>query len=186
MGPRVSDKRERLVDAAKHLIHVQGFNQTTLSDIARESNVPLGNVYYYFKTKEDIASAVIEERRNELCAMMSNCEQRTDPRERITAMLDGVMCNAEKLVEHGCPIGSLCHELGKTPSALSAKADGLIRTHIEWCTEQFRQMGCDEPEKLGVRAVAEIQGACLTAQALSDGQVMSEQIARVRDWVNEL
>ena len=46
---RTSDKRVRLVDAAKALIHKQGFNLSTLADIAQEADVPLGNVYYYFK-----------------------------------------------------------------------------------------------------------------------------------------
>ena len=186
MGPRISDKRERLVDAAKHLIHVQGYNQTTLSDIARESSVPLGNVYYYFKTKEDIAAAVIEERRNELCGMMSQCEKDEDPRQRIINMLDRMLSNADMLVEHGCPIGSLCHELGKNPSALSDQADGIIRKHIDWCTEQFAEMGRDDAYKLGVRAVADIQGACLAAHALGDNQVMVDQLDRLKDWVTEL
>ena len=53
-----------LIEAANKLIHRQGFNQTTLADIARESEVPLGNVYYYFRTKEEIGSALIEHRAN--------------------------------------------------------------------------------------------------------------------------
>ena len=53
------NKRSRLLEAANRLVHAQGFNQTTLADIAREAEVPLGNVYYYFKTKEDIGHALI-------------------------------------------------------------------------------------------------------------------------------
>jgi len=45
-------KRTRLINTASKLAHEHGFNQTTLADIARDSGVPLGNVYYYFKTKE--------------------------------------------------------------------------------------------------------------------------------------
>jgi len=42
--PRRTDKRVRLIEAAKVLIHQQGFNLTTLADIAQEADVPLGNV----------------------------------------------------------------------------------------------------------------------------------------------
>ena len=59
--PRTSNKRERLLAAARDLIHEQGFKPTTLADIARESDVPLGNVCYYFKSKDDIAGAIILE-----------------------------------------------------------------------------------------------------------------------------
>ncbi len=54
------DKRTRLVDTAAKLVHEQGFNRTTLADISRESRVPLGNVYYYFRTKEAIGEALID------------------------------------------------------------------------------------------------------------------------------
>ncbi|MBI3606932.1 MAG: TetR/AcrR family transcriptional regulator [Nitrospirae bacterium] len=57
-----TDKRTRLIEAANTLVQQQGFNQTTLADIALKSKVPLGNVYYYFKTKDDIGHALIEHR----------------------------------------------------------------------------------------------------------------------------
>ena len=50
---RRNDKRERLVQAADKLIYEQTFHTTTLANIAKLAEVPLGNVYYYFKTKED-------------------------------------------------------------------------------------------------------------------------------------
>jgi TetR/AcrR family transcriptional repressor of nem operon len=53
------DKRASLVNVAKSLIYKQGFNITTLADIANEADVPLGNVYYYFKAKKDIGMAVL-------------------------------------------------------------------------------------------------------------------------------
>ena len=48
---RRNDKRERLIEAADKLIYEQTFHTTTLADIAKLADVPLGNVYYYFKTK---------------------------------------------------------------------------------------------------------------------------------------
>ena len=42
------DKRSRLLSAAMGLAYQNGFGATSLADIAREAEVPLGNVYYYF------------------------------------------------------------------------------------------------------------------------------------------
>ena len=53
-------KRERLLSAASALLYQQGVENTTLADIAHAADVPLGNVYYYFKTKDEIVTAVIE------------------------------------------------------------------------------------------------------------------------------
>ena len=49
------DKRSRLVGAAVGLAYQNGFGATSLADIAREAKVPLGNVYYYFKTRTRLA-----------------------------------------------------------------------------------------------------------------------------------
>ena len=65
MRPR-NDKRTRLVDSANQLFHEQGVSNTTLANIAQLAEVPLGNVYYYFKSKESIVLAVIEFRRRQL------------------------------------------------------------------------------------------------------------------------
>jgi TetR/AcrR family transcriptional repressor of nem operon len=41
------------------LIQRQGIEKTTIADIARAADVPVGNVYYYFKTKDDLIEAAI-------------------------------------------------------------------------------------------------------------------------------
>ena len=58
-SPRTSGKRERLVASAAALFHHQGVQRTTLAEVATDADVPLGNVYYYFKTKDDLVAAVI-------------------------------------------------------------------------------------------------------------------------------
>ena len=54
--------RERLVTAAVQLLHQQGIERTTLADIAKAADVPPGNVYYYFKTRDELVRAVIAAR----------------------------------------------------------------------------------------------------------------------------
>src|SRR5260370_39533923 len=53
------NKRERLIVAAKLAFYRQGFSTTSLADVAALAEVPLGNVYYYFRTKDNLVSAVI-------------------------------------------------------------------------------------------------------------------------------
>src|SRR6267143_1760784 len=59
------DKRTRLIETATKLAYGRGFRETSLSDIAEAARVPVGNVYYYFKTKEELAEAVVERRLEE-------------------------------------------------------------------------------------------------------------------------
>lgn len=182
--PRTSDKRERLVKAAKQLIHEQGSAQTTLADIARESKVPLGNVYYYFKTKDDIVNAVIEERMDEFCGVLRRCDCERDPRCQLIALTKTISRMADVLAEKGCPIGSLVLELGKCPSSLSDRADAIVKRQIEWAAERFEQLGASEPRKRALHLVGAIQGACLTGHVLKDPKVVRQQMTELEDWIN--
>jgi AcrR family transcriptional regulator len=54
MGKPQPDKRTRLIETAMKLAYRNGFRETSLADIAQAAHVPVGNVYYYFKTKEEL------------------------------------------------------------------------------------------------------------------------------------
>jgi len=85
---RVSDKRERLIESAAKLFHQAGFKDTSIADIAKDSGVPLGNVYYYFNTKDDLAAAVIEQRTETIKGWTRQWEENPDPKERLFQLLD--------------------------------------------------------------------------------------------------
>jgi AcrR family transcriptional regulator len=51
---RHGPKRERLLVAAAGLMARQGFGQTSIRDVARETGFSLAGMYYYFKNKEDL------------------------------------------------------------------------------------------------------------------------------------
>ena len=72
-------KRERLIAAARQVLYEHGIEQATLADIAVAAEVPLGNVYYYFKTKDALVSAVIEVYRNYFAELSSQLSQQDEP-----------------------------------------------------------------------------------------------------------
>lgn len=180
---RSSNKRERLVAAARDLIHRQGFNQTTLADIAREADVPLGNVYYYFKTKEELAAAVIGERIRSWQEHQQDWAQEPDPRRRLVAFLDRLAGRSETIAAHGCPIGSLCQELDKQRTLLTGQADELLKLQLAWATEQFRLLGRADAAETGQQLLAAVQGTCVLTHALHDPTILTTQITRLKGWL---
>lgn len=185
---RTSDKKEKLLAAANTLIHKQGFHLTSLADIARASGVPLGNVYYYFKTKEDLGRAVVEERRQGQRAQLREWGEHTEPKARLLAFLEMPGQLSEVIAAHGCPVGSLCQELHKeeVAPALAERADAVLRDQLDWVTEQFRAMGQARAEELGVRFIAGLQGASLIANATGDAAVLTNMAQQTREWVEAL
>ena len=183
--PRISDKRERLISAADALIHRQGFYRTTLAHIAEEAKVPLGNVYYYFKTKEDICKAVIAERKQELSSMLKNCCRRREPKEALMNLIKAMISHSKDLAAAGCPLGGLCQELDEECAELMDSADSCMKYLVDWSTEQFRLMGKKRPEDLGFELVARIQGVILLGNVLSDSRQLKQQLTAVADWIDE-
>src|SRR6516162_4763354 len=107
-------KRERLIAAAMQLVHQQGIERTTLADIAKAADVPAGNVYYYFKTKDEVIAAVVDAHVQQVEALLAaiDAAHRT-PKARLKAFVDQFAAQSEVVAEFGCPLGSLCSELDK-------------------------------------------------------------------------
>jgi len=93
------EKRTVLVQSAKQLLHEQGFARTTLADVAQRSGVPLGNVYYYFKTKEAIAEAVIAAHEADLRGLFASwTTKHREPRERLRRLARAPLAPADSVV----------------------------------------------------------------------------------------
>jgi AcrR family transcriptional regulator len=181
---RTSNKLERLMDAARELIHQQGYNQTTLADIARKSGVPLGNVYYYFKTKDDIARAVLGEYKQSVLQQLSDVDEKEpDPKKRLAWFIKRMSGHKDEIASHGCPVGSLCQELNKESTQLAEHADAIIKVELKWATEQFKLIGRKDAADLAVQLVATLQGVSLLANAMKSPPLVGRQVSRLHDWV---
>lgn len=184
--PRKTDKRQRLIKAAKSLIRKQGFHLTTLADIAQEADVPLGNVYYYFKTKEAIGEAVIDSRARELAESMAKWEESTDPRDRLFAFVQEEVAAADETARSGCPMGGLCQELAKQGGQLSDAAAKLMSDTIEWAEKQFSAMGFGSSSRdLANQYIALIQGTALLTNTFKEPKLLVNLSASVRTWLDK-
>jgi AcrR family transcriptional regulator len=179
-------KRQQLVIAACELFHQQGVAATTLADIADRSGVPLGNVYYYFKTRDDIVAAAVEARSCEIQDLGALLEQRhRSPKTRLKALVGVVADQREGITAHGCPYGTLCAELvSQGEDASRSLAAGLMRSLVVWAEQQFRQMGRRDAGELAVELVAMYQGGAAVASALGDVNVFAQQARRMQRWLD--
>jgi TetR/AcrR family transcriptional regulator, transcriptional repressor for nem operon len=183
---RVSNKRERLIESACKLFHQSGFKDTSIADIAEDSGVPLGNIYYYFKTKEDLAAAVIEQRTETIKAQARKWEENPDPKARLLNLLDMQESMKNETAKYGCPIGSMCQELDKERPPVASEADGLMNWVLKWITRQFEEMGQKEADQFGLQLMSALQGCGVVANALKDPKVIEWEIARLKSWIAEM
>ena len=180
-------RRDKLVSAASLVIHKQGYTRTTLADIAKESDVALGSVYYYFKTKEDIAIDIIKRRLDHFDRMLIRATGTLDPLARLQALIQLWISDKQIDALYGCPIGSLCYELAKQNDNLSDEAAKPLRMLLQWADEQFRLLGKGEDSSsLALHLIAVLQGASLLANAFHDPEVIVQETDRLKVWLKEL
>ena len=138
-------KRERLVAGARVVIHQQGVEKTTIADIAREADVPVGNVYYYFKTKDELVEAAIDSHveTSKRCSAhwSATARRRRDSRRWSVSSPP----SASSQPEYGCPLGSLCSELDKRTDGLHLVCAEMLRLPIDWSEQQFRLSAAATP-----------------------------------------
>lgn len=83
-----AERRKELVDAAAYLFAEKGYENTSVRDILDAVGGAPGMFYYYFKSKQDIYVAVMEdfisERMSRKCEVMEDDERSFD--ERISAL----------------------------------------------------------------------------------------------------
>jgi TetR/AcrR family transcriptional regulator, transcriptional repressor for nem operon len=168
------------------MLHAQGVERTTLADIAEAAEVPVGNVYYYFKTKDELVESVIASHLEDLQAALVSLEQHRTPKARLKALVRMLMEQADLLAQSGCPHGSLCSELDKRddPSALSCSR--LLSAPIDWAEAQFRAMGRRDARDLAVGMMASYQGIALLTNAFRDPELMIREGRRLERWIDSL
>ncbi|QXE38692.1 TetR/AcrR family transcriptional regulator; helix-turn-helix transcriptional regulator [Streptomyces sp. GMY02] len=184
---RAADKRRRLTAEAARILHEQGVERTTLADIARAADVPVGNVYYYFKTKDELVLAALSEHSAHLDELTGRLDQLPDPRDRLKALIGAWIDQREIAARYGCPTGTLAVELDKrADGTLDAEAGTVIRRLLEWTGHQFRALDQPDPDDLALTLVSAYQGMSLLANALRDPDIMTRQGARLLDWLDSL
>jgi AcrR family transcriptional regulator len=182
-----TEPRERLTLAAAQLIHRQGFARTTLAEIADAAKVALGSVYYYFRSKDEIAAAIVEKRVADIDQLLLRKSTWPDPRARLEGLIEVWVEDRDIDARYGCPIGSLCYELAKGRGPLSAHSATPMRTLLDWCEEQFRALGRrkDAPV-LALHLVAALQGISLVANSLGEPEAIVREAAHLKNWLKEL
>ena len=179
-------KRERLVASAAELIHRQGVDATTLAEIAQAADVPTGNVYYYFKTRDDLVRAVIDQRTESFRELLHTLEQQPTAAARLKGLIRSWTDARELVAENGCPMGTLCSELNKQGDGLARDAAEVLALPIDWAEAQFREMGHADARELAITLLAGVQGATLLANTFHDPQIMTRQTRRLERWIDTL
>jgi TetR/AcrR family transcriptional repressor of nem operon len=167
-------------------LHEQGVEGTTIADIAEAADVPVGNVYYHFKTKDQLVQAAIDAHAQEVREALASLEQNRTPKSRLKAFVRMIASKGELTSRYGCPQGTLCSELDKRADPLARDAATLMQIPIGWAERQFREMGRRDARDLAVALIAAYQGISLLTNTLREPELMTREARRLERWIDSL
>ncbi|MFO0389945.1 MAG: TetR/AcrR family transcriptional regulator [Alphaproteobacteria bacterium] len=183
------NKRDRLIDSAAELFHRFGLTTTSLADIAKHADIPIGNVYYYFKTKDELAIAAIDKRRKQFQAAFETLNETFPaPRQRLTEMLGYYDRVRDEYTRHGCPIGRIIEDADTEKDTVARAAAEVFDDFLKWAGRQFEALGhsSDAAKSYAITLLAGIEGCVIMAKAFNNPQIMTDELARLTSWLESL
>jgi AcrR family transcriptional regulator len=182
-----TDSQTRLLEAAEEVTYRYGFENASLADIANAASVPLGNIYYYFKTKDEIGDAIVEHRLTRFRKMLQELDKADSPKERLCGFVQLKIKNREGLAHGGCPVGTLCSELQKYGGPAAKKSRVLFATALEWMEAQFKAIGKGSDSRgLAVHLLSATQGVSVLAHTFRDPRLIEAEAGRLKKWIRGL
>jgi TetR/AcrR family transcriptional repressor of nem operon len=183
--------RDQILNAAARLIHVQGYQSTSLDDVLRESGVGKGNFYYYFKSKEDLGYAIIDRITQgfvERSLGPAFADAEADPVEQIHAFLDRVLeAQRQRKCVGGCVMGNLASELSDVHEGFRQRLAGIFdlwRTHLAEAVSRGQVRGrlrADmDASRVAQFLVAGLEGSILLSKVTKDITVMERCVEELK------
>lgn len=125
--------RNDLINIARRLFSEHGFSGTALSDIQQASGMTKGAFYHHFRSKEDMALALLDAVRDDYARqLIEPAMAAKTPGQRLVALLDGLValnrqpewCNCQMMI-------TLCGELTAGQQRLRESVQAMQTDFVE-------------------------------------------------------
>jgi AcrR family transcriptional regulator len=133
--------RDELTEAAVKLLAFQGFDQTTIEQMAAAAGVSRRTFFRYFQSKEDVVIATLSEMSARIVAGLESRPPEEPPAAALQATLRSVF--AAKVAEHPEKTHRLACITVQTPSILARYLERQVTWKAELAAVLARRMATD-------------------------------------------
>jgi AcrR family transcriptional regulator len=192
---RGEQTRLKIISEAASLFHNQGYTATGLDQILKQAQVTKGAFYHHFRSKKDVALAVIHE------VVAGQVQRRMiDPVINASNPLIAIRNVALSLRKEtpevdlltGCPVNNLANELAlQDPEIQNALAILFDRWENAWTDALKRELksgrphNYKNPRELSLSLIALIEGAQAMAKAYQSRKPLDVALKRVEKILAE-
>ena len=192
----IPNSRDKLLDAALHVIRSKGYVATTVDDLCHAAGVTKGSFFHHFKSKEDLALAAVDHWNVMTGGLFASApfQAPTDPRDRVLGYID---FRAEilqgELPDFTCLLGTMVQETFETHPRIRDACEHGITLHarvvaadIAAAKAQYAPDAPWQPEDVALYTQAAIQGAFILAKARGSAEIAANCVAHLRRYVASL
>ncbi|MEY9895766.1 TetR/AcrR family transcriptional repressor of nem operon [Catenulispora sp. MAP5-51] len=170
---RISDAREKILDAAHELIELRGYSGLGVAEICKAADVPKGSFYYFFESKEALALAVIDEHwAGEHGDWKRILHSDAEPLQRLRRLFAeteaGQLAGQQSCgTVSGCLFGNLTLELSNQTEPIRLRLQKIFEDQVDMVEQVVT-----EAQQRGEVSVADAHEAARSVVAQLEGQVM--------------
>lgn len=172
--PRVSEahlaaRRQQILDAAARCFLRNGFHQTSMQDVIKEADLSVGAFYRYFKSKNELITAIATEKISEVTGVLDRVLT-TEPLPPVTAILEQVLQVVDSAIDNDGPVRIAVQVWGEAvhdPEVAAVVADiyGRVRERAVRTAERAQAAGrlpaTADPAGIGAAIFGLVQGYIL-------------------------
>lgn len=189
----MSGAKDHIIEIASRLVHLRGFNHTSIGEILKESGVGKGNFYYYFRSKEELGYAIIENNFKRFSeevtgkAFGNDKDAATQLDDLLDILLD---MHRKRNCAGGCRLGNMAMEMSDIHEGFRKRFQeifdgwGVQVTSILRKAQAGGQLGghADLPG-LAQFVIASIEGAILLAKVKKDITILERCFKELKKYI---
>lgn len=195
MGRDGKPTRAKILSESQSLVLQNGFAGTTIDQILEKTGITKGAFFYHFKSKSDLAMALMEEYvkndKAELEHALKDTEVYANPLERLLAFIEWFIDYLSKLEDiPGCLYASYSYE----PSHFNQDIKKQISDSVFMWREAFDRMLADvlkthatrielDTKTLADHFVVILEGAFVVSKAVNRKEVSAEQLKHFKNYI---
>jgi TetR/AcrR family transcriptional regulator, transcriptional repressor for nem operon len=195
-----TNARERILDSAEILILESGYAATSVDRIIEKVGITKGAFFYHFKTKNDMARALVDRNASLDLARLEEFAARarklaSDPLQSFLVFVGLYQEMAEQLTNTspGCLFASFCYESGQFEGEVMDVIEDVI---LQWRVKlaDWLREAADahppvrpfDPDSLADLFTVVFEGAFVLGRSLKNAQIFAEQLRHFRTYVELL
>lgn len=154
---------EQILNTALSLFCEKGYYSTSIEDIAKQAQISKGLLYHYFKSKEEVLSALVEIRIQDVLIVMNAAKTKSTPAKQIRHIADGALDDVRRQPEVFRFYLNLFTQPRFDPvvAKYTQKLMDEQARQFEVQTEMFKALGVENPRLRSLYFSSTLQGIML-------------------------